>query len=171
MEPRLACVVRAGVCVAASLRGVTSKWRVPRERVPRGVPPVWSVYISRVPPLRRPHYFSRFGLPCCTDSCRPPSTNALLYTPAVNLPFLLSPLSSIILCVCVCWCVYVCVSQLWFWPRLSFVQGTAPRRGGGGICSSLIGTSYWLRFTGSGPDPSHWEDLRLCPSPPESRIR
>lgn len=148
--------MKPGRCVCESLWGVTSKCRDPRQRVPRGVPVVWSLHISRIPRYAGLITLASSAapwLPLCTDSCWPPLTNILLLVLQSTFPFfclLFHPSFTPCVCVCVSMSVFL---QLWFWPELSFRQDTERHRGGGGICLPLIGMCYWLTFTGAGPDP------------------
>ena len=117
------------VCVCVSLRGVTSKCRDPRERVPRGVAVVWSLHISCIPCYAGLITLASSAapwLPLCTDSCWPPSTNTLLLLPQSTSPFfclcfypsygkLLSENATVCACVRVCVCVCVCDC----WQRLT----------------------------------------------------
>lgn len=102
----------ADVCVCESLWGVTSKCRDPRQRVPRGVPVVWSLHISRIPRYAGLITLASSAapwLPLCTDSCWPPLTNILLLVLQSTFPFfclLFHP--SFTPCVCVCVCQWVC---------------------------------------------------------------
>lgn len=149
-----------GTCVYVYLQDVTSEGRDLVEPVPGVMAVVWSLHISRIPCYAGLITLASSGAHSTPIHVSHPPFFCLLFHPAYT----------VLVRVCARACVWMqpsCDSD----PSFHLDQ---QHRGGGGVCFPLIGTSYWLAFSGVGPDSpvlSWWEEMQRWGEIPLWRIR